>query len=61
MSAPLTNALRARFQQYIEEGLSGLAAALRLKVSAATGSRWARAIGMRGRADPAPQVETETL
>ncbi|MEY3533347.1 MAG: hypothetical protein RI979_1371, partial [Pseudomonadota bacterium] len=37
MSAPLPNALRARFQQYIEEGLSGRAAALRLKVSAATG------------------------
>jgi len=36
MSAPSPNALRARFQQYIEEGLSGRAAALRLKVSAAT-------------------------
>lgn len=55
MSAPLPNALRARFQHYIEEGLSGRAAALRLKVSAATGSRWARAIVSRGRADPAPQ------
>jgi transposase len=38
MSAPSPNALRARFQQYIEEGLSGRAAALRLKVSAATGN-----------------------
>jgi len=55
MSAPLPNALRARFQQYIEEGLSGRAAALRLKVSPATGSRWARAIRVRGRAEPAPQ------
>lgn len=55
MSAPLPNALRARFQQYIEEGLSGRAAALRLKVSPATGSRWARAILTLGRADPEPQ------
>lgn len=55
MSAPLPNALRSRFQQYIEEGLSGRAAALRLKVSPATGSRWARAIRMRGHAGPAPQ------
>jgi transposase len=55
MSAPLPNALRARFQQYIEEGLSGRAAALRLKVSPATGSRWARAIRVRGRAEPASQ------
>ena len=34
MSAPLPLALRARFQRYIEEGLSGRAAALRLKVAA---------------------------
>jgi hypothetical protein len=33
MSAPLPNALRTRFQRYIEEGLSGRAAAMRLKVS----------------------------
>ena len=44
MPAPLPSALRARFQQYIEEGLSGRAAALRLRVSAATGTRWARAV-----------------
>jgi len=39
MSAPLPDALRARFQRYIEEGLSGRAAALRLKLSPATGAR----------------------
>ena len=38
MSAPLPDALRARFQGYIEEGLSGRAAALRLKLSPATGA-----------------------
>lgn len=37
MSAPLPNALRARFQKLVEEGLSGRAAALRLKLSPATG------------------------
>ena len=55
MSAPLPNALRARFQQYIEEGLSGRAAALLLKLSPATGARWGRAIRTYGHADPAPQ------
>lgn len=55
MSAPLPNALRARFQRYIEEGLSGRAAALRLKLSPATGARWGRAIRTRGHAFPAPQ------
>jgi len=55
MSAPLPNALRARFQRYIEEGLSGRAAALRLKLSPATGARWRRAIRTRGHAGPAPQ------
>jgi len=55
MSAPLPNALRARFQRYIEDGLSGRAAALRLRLSPATGARWARAIRTRGHADPAPQ------
>ena len=42
MPAALPSALRARFQQYIEEGLSGRAAAARLKISAATGVRWQR-------------------
>ena len=55
MSAPLPNAVRTRFQQYIEEGLSGRAASLRLKLSPATGARWARMIRLRGHADPAPQ------
>lgn len=55
MSAPLPNALRTRFQRYIEEGLSGRAAAMRLKLSPATGARWAQLIRMRGHAHPAPQ------
>ena len=37
MSAPLPEALRARFQRLIEEGFSGRAAALRLQLSPATG------------------------
>jgi transposase len=55
MSAPLPLALRTRFQKCIEEGLSGRAAALRLKLSPATGARWARQIRTRGHAGPAPQ------
>lgn len=55
MSAPLPSALRARFQRYIEEGLSGRAAALRLKVSPATGVRWQHQIRTTGRAVPARQ------
>jgi len=55
MSAPLPAALRARFQKLIEEGLSGRAAALRLKLSPATGARWARQVSTRGDAGPAPQ------
>jgi transposase len=55
MSAPLPRALRTRFQQYIEEGLSGRAAALRLKLSPATGSRWAHAIRKKGHVEPLPQ------
>jgi transposase len=55
MSAPLPSALRARFQRYIEEGLSGRAAALRLKLSPATGARWAWQVKTRGHAAPAPQ------
>ena len=39
----------------IEEGLSGRAAALRLKVSPATGARWARQVRTVGHAEPAPQ------
>lgn len=53
MSAPLPSALRARFQRYIEEGLSRRAAAVRLKLSLATGARWRHQIQTTGRADPA--------
>ena len=55
MSAPLPDALRKRFQKYVEEGLSGRAAALRLKLSSATGARWARQVRTKGHAEPAPQ------
>lgn len=55
MSAPLPEALRARSQRLIEEGLSGRAAALRLQLSAATGVRWARQIRATGRAGIAAQ------
>ena len=55
MSAPLPDALRARFQKLIEEGLSGRAAALRLKLSPATGARWGLAIRQKGNARAAPQ------
>lgn len=55
MSAPLPAALRTRFQKYIEYGLSGRAAALRLRLSPATGARWARNVRMKGNTEPAPQ------
>ncbi len=55
MSAPLPAALRTRFRRLIEEGSSGRAAALRLKVSPATGARWAHQVRTRGHAEPAPQ------
>ncbi len=55
MSAPLPEALRVRFQELVEEGLSGRAAALRLKVSPATGSRWGKAIRRTGQALAEPQ------
>jgi len=55
MSAPLPSALRARFQRYIEEGLSGRAVALRLKLSPATGARWSLSIRRTGQALVAPQ------
>ena len=47
---PLPDALQARFQQLIEEGLGGRAAALRLKLSPATGARWGLAIRRTGQA-----------
>ncbi len=55
MSAPLPDALRSRFEKLIEEGLSGRAAALRLKLSPATGARWGLAIRRTGAARAAPQ------
>ena len=55
MSAPLPEALRARFRKLIEEGLSGPAAALRLKLSPATGARWGLVIRRTGQARAAPQ------
>lgn len=55
MSAPLPSALRERFQHYIDEGFSGRAAAARLRISAAIGSRLARAVRQRGGAMPLKQ------
>lgn len=55
MPAPLPAALRERFVSLLEEGMSGRAAALRLKLSPATGSRWSHAYRTTGRIDPAPQ------
>ena len=55
MSSPLPSALRERFRLLIEEGLSGRAAAQRLKLSPATGSRWSRSIRRHGHVDPARQ------
>lgn len=56
MSALLPDALRARFQRYIKEAFSGHAAALRLKLSFATGARWALEIRRTGQAKAVPQV-----
>ena len=55
MPAALPEALRARFQELIEEGFSGRAAALRLKLSPATGTRWSRSIRETGAITLAPQ------
>ena len=54
MSVPLPSALRARFQDYIAEGLSGRAVALRLRLSVATGVRWQRKLHETGCIDPEP-------
>ena len=59
MSAALPSVLRARFQKYIEEGLSGRAAATRLKVSAATGVRWQRKLHDTG--SVAPDIQGRPL
>ena len=55
MSAALPSELRSRFQAYIEEGLSGRAAAARLKLSAATGVRWQRKLRATGSVEPEVQ------
>lgn len=55
MSAPLPEALRMLFQRLSEEGLSGRAAVLRLKLSPATGARWSLSIRRTGQARAAPQ------
>lgn len=55
MSAPLPVALRSRFQNLIEEGLSCRAAALRLQLSPATGARWGLAVRRTGHAKAALQ------
>lgn len=55
MPAPLPSALRARFEEYIAEGLSARAAAARLKLSAATGVRWKRKLRETGAIEPAPR------
>ncbi len=52
MSSALSSELRARFRAYIEEGLSGRAAAARLKLSAATGVRWQRKLRETGAIAP---------
>ena len=44
MSASLRNALWAGFKQYTEEGLSCRDAALKFRLSPATGARWSLAI-----------------
>ena len=55
MSAALSSELRERFRQYIEEGLSGRAAAACLRVSAATGVRWQRKLRETGSIAPEDQ------
>ena len=55
MSAPLPDALRARFQKLIAEGLSGRAAAFRLKLSPASGACSGLAIRRTGRGRAARQ------
>ena len=55
MSAPLPVSLRTRFQRLIEEGSSGRAAALRLKLSPATGARCSLSIRRTGQARAARQ------
>jgi transposase len=60
MSAHLPDALRARFQRLIEEGISECATALQLKVSVAIGARWRLAIRRTGQARAAPQCRPKS-
>ena len=55
MSAALSSELRTRFREYLEEGLSGRAAAARLRLSAATGVRWQRKWRETGSVAPGAQ------
>ena len=55
MSAPLPTALRRRFQSYILEGHTGRGAARLLKLSPATGVRWAKKEKVHGQVKPAIQ------
>ena len=55
MPTPLPSAFRVRFEEYIAEGLSGRAAAARLKLSAATGVRWKRKLCETDAIEPAPR------
>lgn len=48
MPAPLPIELRDRFASYIADGLSGREAARRMRISAATGGRWARQVRAQG-------------
>ena len=59
MPAALPHVLRARFLELIEEGLSGRAAASRLKLSAETGAWWSRSIRETGSIGLAPQGRSE--
>ena len=52
MPSALPSALRVRFEDYVREGLSGRAAAARLKLSAATGVRWRRRLLESGSTEP---------
>ena len=55
MSPSVPLAVRERCQTCREEGLSGRVAAVLLKLSPATGARWARQVRSKGHADPARQ------
>ena len=54
MPAPLSMDFRERFARLMEEGFSGREASRRLRVSPATGARWAQKIRLMGKASVAP-------